>query len=90
MTPRYTIRIRLWELRTVCYAVFEIWRVSDTTKIHEEWQRPLGAGPDEAVRIMRLLEVAPDELAEAIIEGVKMKRKRARVAKLPWRWDEEE
>jgi hypothetical protein len=63
--------------------VAEIWRMSDDVKIHEEWERPIGVGLEEASRIQRLLEVAPDEFAETIVQTILWDRLRAEIGNLP-------
>lgn len=71
---RYILRLRSRRLNKVRYGVAEIWRVSDDTKIHEEWSPPIGQGAAEAARILRLLEAAPDDQAEAIIKSIVAER----------------
>lgn len=83
MAQRYIIRLRSRKLNGTRYGVSEIWRVSDEAKVHEEWAAPIGPGHEEAARIMRLLESAPDDQAEAIIEQIEWERKKAAVNRLP-------
>lgn len=83
MAQRYIIRLRSRKLNGTPYGVSEIWRISDDTKVHEEWSVPVGPGPEEAARIMRLLEAAPDDQAEAIIKDIEWERQKAAVNKLP-------
>jgi hypothetical protein len=84
MEPRYVIRLRSRRYRGVLFGVTEIRRLADDALVYEEWADPRGKGlPSDVARALRLLEAAPDDQAEAIIEAIKHDRMRAAVARLP-------
>jgi hypothetical protein len=80
---RYMIRLRTRRPNKQQYAVAEIWRLSDDTKVYEEWSRPYGEGPNEAERLRRLLEAVPDEQADAVIKAEELERQRQAINRLP-------
>jgi hypothetical protein len=83
MEQRYVLRLRERRIQGTRYAVTEVRRLADDALLYQEWRDSRGHGlPSVAGRVLRKLQAAPDDQAEAIIVAIINDQMRAAVDRL--------